>query len=131
MSDSSSICPKCGHGPWDLSVRCSVCGYFEAGVLRLCGDRGLRDFRLGGPVGRPLLQHVVGDDSRFCDHHQFTLLRDADRGWLIDAARTRNPTLLQGRELSPGAPQALATGDVLTIGSSGARITVELLRGVT
>jgi len=131
MSDSSSICPKCGHGPWDLSVRCSVCGYFEPGALRICGEKGTRDFRLAGPVGRPLLQQMVGEDSRFADHHQFTLLRDPDRGWLIEAVPTRNPTQLQGRELPPGVPQALATGDVLTIGGSKARMTVELLRGST
>jgi hypothetical protein len=129
MSDSNSICPKCGHGPWDPSVRCSVCGYFEPGVLRLCGEKGLLEFRIEGPVGRPLLQHVVGDDSRFSDHHQFTLLRDTDRGWLIEAVRTKNATLLQGRELAPGVPQELATGDVLTIGRSSARMTVELMRG--
>ena len=89
------------------------------------------DFRVGAPVGRPLLQQMVGDDSQFADHHQFTLLRDPARGWLIAAARTKNPTLLQGHELPPSVPHVLATGDVLTVGASRARMTVELLWGGT
>jgi FHA domain len=131
MSDSSSNCPKCALPGWKASIRCPDCGYSAPSVLRLCGEKGLLDFRVGGPVGRPLLQQMVGDDSQFADHHQFTLLHDPDRGWLVAAARTKNPTLLQGHELPPSVPHVLATGDVLTVGASRARMTVELLRGGT
>jgi hypothetical protein len=101
----------------------------ECGVLRLLGEHGHLDFRVGGAVGRPLLQKAVGDDSRFADHHQFTVIRDPDLGWRVEGAASKNPTRLQGKELSPGVPQTLAEGDVLTVGGARARLLVEINRG--
>jgi len=97
-------------------------------MLRLLGEHGHLEFRVSGEVGRPLLQKVVGDDSRFADHHQFTMIRDHNLGWLVEAAVSKNPTRLQGKELSPGVPQSLAEGDVITVGASKARLSVEFMR---
>jgi hypothetical protein len=103
----------------------------EPGVLRLLGEHGHLDFRVGGVVGRPLLQKAVGDDSRFADHHQFTVIRDPDLGWLVEATASKNPTRLQGKELSAGVPQSLAEGDVITVGASKGRLSVKFIRGDT
>ncbi len=130
MSHSTLTCPKCGELGYLPNSRCPVCGFLECGVLRLRGTHGPLDFRLGTQVGRPLLRTAIGDDARFADHHQFTLLRDPDRGWLVEAVGTKSPTLLQGTELRIGVSRPLVEGDLLSIGRSSASMTVELLRGM-
>jgi hypothetical protein len=127
----STPCPKCGSNDWDPQGRCNTCGFTKPSLLRLLGEHGYLDFRVGGAVGKPLLQKAVGDDSRFADHHQFSVIRDPDLGWLVEAAASKNPTRLQGKELSPGVPQSLAEGDVITVGASKARLSVEFIRGDT
>ena len=124
----SMSCPKCGGSGWESRSRCLDCGFMEPVVLRLLGEHGHLEFRVSGEVGRPLLQKVVGDDSRFADHHQFTVIRDPNLGWLVEAAVSKNPTRLQGKELSPGVSQSLAEGDVITVGASKARLSVEFMR---
>ena len=109
-------------------TRCSDCGHLDPGVLRLRGVSGALDFRVGVAVGRPLFQRAVGEDSKFVDHHQFTLICDAYQGWLIEGVTARNPTFHNGVKLLPGNAQALAAGDAVTVGSSRARLTVEFLR---
>lgn len=100
-------------------------------MLRLRGLCAHIDFRLGAAVGRPLLHKAVGDDARFADHHQFTLIRDSELGWLVEAAVTRNPTCLRGKLIPSGVPQILADGDELTVGGTKARLLVEIIRGGT
>ena len=90
--------------------------------LVLRGKIGAIRTRTALAPNRALLSRVIGDDARFTDGRpQFEVI-PAGGGWIVRPTSPLNPTFLNGSPLR--APAALKDGDVLSIQSVYARISV-------
>ena len=90
--------------------------------LVLRGKIGAIRTRTALAPNRALLSRVIGDDARFTDGRpQFEVIPADDR-WIVRPTSPLNPTFLNGSPLR--APAALKDGDVLSIQSVYARISV-------
>ena len=90
--------------------------------LVLRGARGDIRTRTALAPGRPILARAVGADERFTDGRpQFEVVPKGD-GWIVRPTEPLNPTFLNGAPLR--APAVLKEGDVLSIQSVYAKLTV-------
>ena len=90
--------------------------------LVLRGARGDIRTRTALAPGRPILARAVGADERFTDGRpQFEVVPKGD-GWIVRPTEPLNPTFLNGKPLR--APAVLKEGDVLSIQSVYAKLTV-------
>lgn len=85
------------------------------GLLELRGENGVAArFRIRTSIGKHLCRQF-GDDARFYDNLQFTLIPDGSGGWSVDpVGGTTNETLLNGKCITNRT--MLASGDVLAVG---------------
>jgi len=90
--------------------------------LVLRGARGDIRTRAALAPGRSLLERAIGDDARFTDGRpQFEVVPEGGR-WTVRPTSPLNPTFLNGAPLR--APAVLKEGDVLSIQSVYAKLTV-------
>ena len=123
-------CPQCGFpNPDGASRRCESCAFLRHGKLILVSldtERRL-PVSLDTQVGQRLLRTFAGGDHVYAAEPQFLLSRDLiEGGWKIaPVARAKNPTFLNGAELT-GGPAPLENAAVVSIGPSKLRLRVEI-----
>ena len=90
--------------------------------LVLRGVRGDIRTRVQLAPNRSILSQAVGDDVRFTDGRPQFEVVPVGGGWIVRPTEPLNPTFLNGAPLR--APAALKPGDVLSIQSAYAKLTV-------
>jgi hypothetical protein len=126
-------CPNCGTDGFAEAFPCPACGHYRMGRLRICRDGALLSvIAVHTTVGRALLRKWVGDaDAQFAQNSQYAFVPTEGLGWVIVShPGCRNPTFVDGSQIEPDRPVQLLSGMSVTVGTSRARVDVEIDRSV-
>jgi hypothetical protein len=127
-------CPNCGTDGFAEALPCPACGHFRKGRLRVCRDGVILSvISVQTIVGRALLRKWVGDaEAQFAQDAQYAFVPSEDVGWtVVSRPGCRNPTCVDGSQIEPDRPVQLFTGMKVSVGTSRARIDIEIDRSST
>ena len=118
----ATICPNCGTEIPDGETGCPACGTGSISRIVLTGAAGSMSSGVDLPFGRIHAGRICGEDARFMDEKQFTLVK-GDDGWILSPnLSVKNETFVNGSPIT--GDTLLNEGDEVSLKGKAAFIKI-------